>query len=243
MALLRSPRGRVSYPPRWQALRDQLSSPPMPRRPSGRWPARAWDTSAPWVGRSGCSITTNIASPTMSTPGGSRLLLPKRERTCCGSSKRRYVVSDRRASGGGARCRASTWRSKERPSSAFRWQSAPRSSRRRRRCHGSTLLSTACRTWSPALVERGAPRDFRDIYTLCREGRVTARECWRLWRERQERAGSDADPHRVRLAVETHLSRIAQHRPLAVIAEPEQRAAAAILRNWFAQEFLDALLD
>jgi hypothetical protein len=94
-----------------------------------------------------------------------------------------------------------------------------------------------------ALVERGAPRDFRDIHTLCQEERVTARECWRLWRVRQERAGSDPDPHRARLAVETHLSRIAQHRPLAAIAEPEQRAAAENLRSWFAQEFLDALVD
>jgi hypothetical protein len=60
---------------------------------------------------------------------------------------------------------------------------------------------------------------------------------------RQERAGSDPGPHRARLAVETHLSRIAQHRPLAAIAEPEQRAAAARLRSWFGQEFLDALMD
>jgi hypothetical protein len=94
-----------------------------------------------------------------------------------------------------------------------------------------------------ALVERGAPRDFRDIYALCQEGRVTGRECWRLWRERQQRAGSDLDPYRARLAIETHLSRIAQHRPLGTIAEPGQRAAAASLRNWFAQEFLDALVD
>jgi hypothetical protein len=94
-----------------------------------------------------------------------------------------------------------------------------------------------------ALVERGAPRDFRDIHTLSQEEQVTARECWRLWRERQELAGSDPDPHRARLAVETHLSRIAQHRPLAAIAEPEQRAAAANLRNWFLHEFLDALVD
>jgi hypothetical protein len=93
------------------------------------------------------------------------------------------------------------------------------------------------------LVERGAPRDFRDIYTLCQEKLVSARESWRLWRERQQRAGSDPDPHRARLAIETHLSRIAQHRPLDTIAEPEQRAAAAGLRNWFAQEFLDALVD
>ncbi|HZF11597.1 MAG TPA: nucleotidyl transferase AbiEii/AbiGii toxin family protein [Thermoanaerobaculia bacterium] len=94
-----------------------------------------------------------------------------------------------------------------------------------------------------ALVERGAPRDFLDIHTLCQKRLVTPRECWRLWKERQERAGSDADPHRAKLAVETHLSRIAQHRPLAGIAEPEERATAANLRHWFAQEFLDALLD
>jgi hypothetical protein len=91
-----------------------------------------------------------------------------------------------------------------------------------------------------ALVERGAPRDFRDIHTLCQERLITARECWRLWKERQVRAGSDADPRRARLAVETHLSRIALHRPLAAIAEPQQRAAAAQLRNWFAQDFFDA---
>jgi Nucleotidyl transferase AbiEii toxin, Type IV TA system len=94
-----------------------------------------------------------------------------------------------------------------------------------------------------ALVERGAPRDFRDIHTLCQEGRAHASECWRLWRERRRRAGSDFDPYRARLAIETHLSRIAQHRPLDTIAEPEQRGAAAGLRSWFAQEFLDALVD
>ena len=90
---------------------------------------------------------------------------------------------------------------------------------------------------------RGAPRDFRDIYTLCQVGRVSANECWRLWRERQRRAGSDSDPDRARLAIETHLSRIAQHRPLDTIAEPGQRAAAAKLRNWFGLEFFDALVD
>jgi hypothetical protein len=94
-----------------------------------------------------------------------------------------------------------------------------------------------------ALVERGAPRDFRDIYTLCQEGLVSGRECWRLWAERQQRAGSDPDPYRARLAIETHLSRIAQHRPLDTIAEPEQRSAAAGLRTWFSKEFFDGLVD
>jgi hypothetical protein len=94
-----------------------------------------------------------------------------------------------------------------------------------------------------ALVERGAPREFRDIYTLCRQKRVTPRECWRLWQERQRRSGSDLDSHRARLAIETHLERITQHRPLGGIHDPEQRAAAANVRRWFSQELLDALVD
>lgn len=94
-----------------------------------------------------------------------------------------------------------------------------------------------------ALVERGAPRDFRDIYTVCMAGLVDPQQCWRLWRQRQQLSGSDAEPDRARLAVETHLARITQHRPVEEIAEPEERAHAEHLRTWFRTEFLDALLD
>ncbi|MBU0491229.1 MAG: hypothetical protein KKA73_19860 [Chloroflexi bacterium] len=92
-----------------------------------------------------------------------------------------------------------------------------------------------------ALVERGAPRDFRDIHALCRASLTTPPECWDLWRRRQRLAGSDTDSVRVRLAVETHLARIAQHRPLDQIADLQQRAQAEQVRGWFAQEFLNAL--
>lgn len=94
-----------------------------------------------------------------------------------------------------------------------------------------------------ALVERGAPRDFRDIHALCQSGLMTAADCWNLWRLRQQRSGSDVDPHRARLALSTHLSRIALHRPLESISEPDQRAEAKALRAWFATELPDALLD
>ena len=94
-----------------------------------------------------------------------------------------------------------------------------------------------------ALVERGAPRDFRDIHALCAARLTTASECWRLWRLRQEQTGSDDDLHRARLAVETHLARIAQHRPLESIADPAQRDEAERVRTWFAKELLNALLD
>ena len=92
-----------------------------------------------------------------------------------------------------------------------------------------------------ALVERGAPRDFRDIHALCEAGLATRYQCWELWRRRQQLSGSDVDIARARLAVETHLARIAQHRPLDQIADPEQRATAKRVRNWFKGEFLNAL--
>jgi len=94
-----------------------------------------------------------------------------------------------------------------------------------------------------ALVERGAPRDIRDIHALCQANLITAAECWRLWRRRQQLAGSDTSPDRARLAIETHLARVAQHRPLAQITDPPQRAAANQVRLWFSTEFLDALVD
>jgi hypothetical protein len=94
-----------------------------------------------------------------------------------------------------------------------------------------------------ALVERGAPRDFRDIYALCHSGLTTPTRCWQVWRQRQRLTGSDTDSRRAQLAIETHLARIALHRPLDEIPDPEQRAEAKELRAWFAKEFVHAHLD
>jgi hypothetical protein len=52
---------------------------------------------------------------------------------------------------------------------------------------------------------------------------------------------SDTDWSRARLAVETHLKRIALHRPLAQIADSHQRSEAAQLRAWYKEVFLDAV--
>jgi len=89
-----------------------------------------------------------------------------------------------------------------------------------------------------ALVERGAPRDFLDIYTICRAGLVNMSECWALWRRRQTLTGSDADRSRARLAIETHLERIALQRPLNQIADPQQQEQARQLREWYLNSFL-----
>lgn len=94
-----------------------------------------------------------------------------------------------------------------------------------------------------ALVERGAPRDFRDIYSVCQAALTDPTQCWQWWKDRQGLAGSDVDAARARLAVETHLSRIEKHRPLAQISDPDQRADAERVRIWFNTEFLNALVD
>jgi len=90
-----------------------------------------------------------------------------------------------------------------------------------------------------ALVERGAPRDFLDIYSLCEAGVVTVDECWSTWRQRQVISGDNGDLSRARLAIETHLLRIALHRPLEKIADPGQREQARRVREWFSNVFLD----
>jgi hypothetical protein len=89
-----------------------------------------------------------------------------------------------------------------------------------------------------ALVERGAPRDLLDVYSICMAGLLSAGECWSLWRQRQELSGNDTDASRARLAIETHLERIALHRPLEKIADMEQREQARQVRDWFSKVFL-----
>lgn len=89
-----------------------------------------------------------------------------------------------------------------------------------------------------ALVERGAPRDFRDIDAVCRTGLASPADCWRYWRQRQHLAGSDTDAARARCAILTHLERISQHRPLDRIADRQARAEAARVRAWFREVFV-----
>lgn len=44
-----------------------------------------------------------------------------------------------------------------------------------------------------ALVNRGAPRDFRDIYTVCQAEMMTPETCWQLWQQRQRMSGDESD--------------------------------------------------
>lgn len=94
-----------------------------------------------------------------------------------------------------------------------------------------------------ALVERGAPRDFLDIYHLCKQGMMTPETCWGLWQMRQETTEGESDLNRASLAVQLHLERIEMHRPLSQIDGLNERESANQLRRWFRREFLNVERD
>jgi hypothetical protein len=78
---------------------------------------------------------------------------------------------------------------------------------------------------------------------LCQANLTTPEQCWQLWLQHQQLADSDTDTHRAHLAVETHLARIALHRPLTQISDLTQQAEAEQIRTWFTEEFLNVLMD
>ncbi len=86
-----------------------------------------------------------------------------------------------------------------------------------------------------ALVNRGAPRDFVDVYRVVNDGLIPAGACWALWREKNA-AGNVED---ARGKVLTHLTRLEQRRPLETIAAPEEQENARTLRRWYKETFPD----
>jgi len=94
-----------------------------------------------------------------------------------------------------------------------------------------------------ALVERGAPRDFRDIHAICQAELVTAERCWEFWRQRQQLMDGNPDMVRAQLAVATHLKRIEQHRPIEQIDDIEARESAQQTRLWYREVLLNVRLD
>jgi hypothetical protein len=93
------------------------------------------------------------------------------------------------------------------------------------------------------LIERGTPRDFRDIYAVCHHELIAPDKCWQLWRMKQQLGARDATSSRARLALETHLTRLSQLRPLEKITGVAERQDAESARSFFAKDFLDALVD
>jgi hypothetical protein len=54
-------------------------------------------------------------------------------------------------------------------------------------------------------------------------------------------AASDTSASRANMALQTHLARIEQRRPLFQISDPVARESAQKVRAWFKKEFSDAL--
>lgn len=92
-----------------------------------------------------------------------------------------------------------------------------------------------------ALVNRGAPRDFLDIYTLCSVGQTNIAACWQLWQERQQLSDEDDDLDRAKLAVRANLARIEAAHPLGEQRHGATNERSAVVRAWFEQEFLNGL--
>ncbi|OGJ86651.1 MAG: hypothetical protein A2268_13170 [Candidatus Raymondbacteria bacterium RifOxyA12_full_50_37] len=93
-----------------------------------------------------------------------------------------------------------------------------------------------------ALIERGAPRDFRDIYSLCLNKLISPKECWELWGERQTLIHGNADTARAKIAISTHLERIELHRPLKNIQGVAEQEEARKVRQWYTTEFQNAIM-
>jgi hypothetical protein len=87
-----------------------------------------------------------------------------------------------------------------------------------------------------ALVNRGAPRDFLDVKAVIDALLVTRTRCWELWQAKNPGASVAAAKQNVLL----HLSMLEARRPLDTIAEPEARAQARALREWFKEVFAKA---
>lgn len=89
-----------------------------------------------------------------------------------------------------------------------------------------------------ALIERGAPRDFIDIYEMCKQEYISISKCWELWQARElKRNVTTPDPQIGCEALLLHLSRIERIRPLDTIGDINKKNQAKKVRDWFKYDF------
>lgn len=86
-----------------------------------------------------------------------------------------------------------------------------------------------------ALVERGAPRDLRDIHQLCMQSITTIEECWAMWQVKNTHRDPPEGPEKVLFYVE----KLELMRPVSKLPA-ESRAQAAALRRWYRDVFCPA---
>lgn len=84
-----------------------------------------------------------------------------------------------------------------------------------------------------ALVDRGAPRDFVDIYEVVKANLATTQDCWLLWQQKNPK-GNVQEARRKALH---NLMQLEARMPTATIPPP-QRAVATERREFFRSTFL-----
>ncbi len=82
-----------------------------------------------------------------------------------------------------------------------------------------------------ALVVRGAPRDFTDVYMVAMRGLASIDDVWQLW----QRKNPGADVELAKAAVLRHLEEIEMRRPLERMPEAD-RERLATFRGWVREE-------
>ena len=86
-----------------------------------------------------------------------------------------------------------------------------------------------------ALVDRGYPRDFRDIRRAARDLGCSISELWALWqRKNPTRHSWDA-----KVLIRQSLEAIMRRRPLENIVNRTERGEADEVRQWFLKDFLN----
>lgn len=84
-----------------------------------------------------------------------------------------------------------------------------------------------------ALIYRGAPRDFRDIYTVVENGLSTIERLWEL----AQLKNPDLSKEESIKTILHRLISIEQRRPLSVLSTSEKEQAIRI-RSWYKKEFI-----
>lgn len=85
-----------------------------------------------------------------------------------------------------------------------------------------------------ALVQRGAPRDFLDVHELVARGIASVERCWNWWSQKNP----GVDVLQARAQALRHLEAIELRRPIEVIEDPDEQAAARGTREWIRQTLL-----
>lgn len=83
-----------------------------------------------------------------------------------------------------------------------------------------------------ALVNRGSPRDFLDIFTVVEKGLATIDELWAAWARKNP--GSELASAKVQLL--RRLEELEARRPLSILTDKEYRDSAAAVRAWTRNE-------